>query len=361
MGSTTVVAVTSEDIAALYDDAERCADVAGLRYVSLDEPGIQRLRRGKGFSYRYADGRTVGLAVRERISALVIPPAWQDVWICRDELGHIQAVGTDDRGRKQYLYHPRWREVRDLLNFCRLIGFGERLPAIRGHVDTQLRRRTVDRDMVVATMLRIVDCCGIRAGSEIYAEENDSFGLSTLSRRHVTVKGNQVRFCFPAKSGRRAEVVIDDAAVARVIRHLTARPGRRLFRVGGEVLGADEVNAELARLAGARVTLKDFRTWRGSRAAFGYLRAHLDSDDREVEIVAAVDEAAEQLGNTRAVARAHYVHPALIEGYLDGGLQQFVKSWRGRARQRLDRDETAMLAYLEKAMADPVATIRRAA
>jgi DNA topoisomerase-1 len=299
--------------------------------------------------------------VRERITALAIPPAWQDVWICRDDIGHIQAVGTDDRGRRQYLYHPHWREVRDLLNFCRLAGFGERLPLVRAHLGSQLRRRTVDRELVLATMLRIVDCCGIRAGSEIYAEENDTFGLSTLSRRHVTVTGKRVRFCFPAKSGRQADAVIEDAAVARVVRRLSERPGRRLFRVGGEALGADEVNAELARLAGARVTLKDFRTWRGTRAAFAYLREHLDSADREVEVVAAIDEAAEQLGNTRAVARAHYVHPAIVEGYLDGGLQRFVKQWRGRARAGLDADETALLAYLEKAMADPLAAIRASA
>jgi DNA topoisomerase-1 len=355
------VGLSSADIAELYGDAARCADVAGLRYVSVDEPGIRRLRRGKGFSYRYADGRPVGVAVRERIAGLVIPPAWQEVWICRDEVGHIQAVGTDDRGRKQYLYHPRWREVRDLLNFCRLVGFGERLPVVRAHLDAQLRRRTLDRELVIATMLRIVDCCGIRAGSEIYAEENDSFGLSTLSRRHVTVSGKRVRFCFPAKSGRTAEAVIEDAAVARVVRRLAASPGRRLFRVDGEVLGADEVNAELARLADAHVTLKDFRTWRGTSAAFAYLRGRLDSDDRETEVVAAIDAAADQLGNTRAVARAHYVHPAVIEGYFDGGLARFLGRWRGRARKGLDRDETALLAYLEKAIADPLGAIRAAA
>jgi DNA topoisomerase-1 len=352
------VALSSDDIAELYDDAERCADVAGLRYASVDEPGIRRLRRGKGFSYRYADGRPVGVAVRERITGLVIPPAWQDVWICRDEVGHIQAVGTDDRGRKQYLYHPRWREVRDLLNFCRLVGFGERLPVLRVHIDEQLRRRTVDRELVVATMLRVVDRCGIRAGSEVYAEENDSFGLSTLSRRHVSVSGRRVQFCFPAKSGRKAEASIEDAAVARVIRQLAATPGRRLFRVDGEVLGADEVNAELARLADARVTLKDFRTWRGTAAAFAHLRDRLDSDDRETEVVAAIDAAADQLGNTRAVARAHYVHPAVIEGYFDGGLHRFLSRWRGRARKGLDRDETALLAHLEKAITDPLAASR---
>jgi DNA topoisomerase-1 len=230
--------------------------------------------------------------------------------------------------------------VRDLLNFCRLLGFGEQLPRIRSHVAAQLRRRTVDRDVVIAAMLRIVDCCGIRAGSEVYAEENDSFGLSTLSRRHVTVRGKRVRL------------------VARVLRHLADRPGRRLFSVDGSALGADEVNEELAQLADARVTLKDFRTWRGTRAAFAELCELLDADDREAAVVDAVDAAAEQLGNTRAVARAHYVHPVVVEGYLDGGLPRFVSRWRGRTRRGLDRDETVLLAYLEKQMTDPLAAIR---
>lgn len=352
------MALTSDDITSLYGDPERCAEVAGLRYAVPDEPGIRRVRSGRGFTYRRHDRRPVTAAQRARIVALVIPPAWQDVWICASEDGHLQAVGTDDRGRRQYLYHPRWREVRDLLNFCRLLGFGERLPAVRAHVAQQLRRRTLDRELVIATMLRVVDCCGIRAGSEIYAEENDSFGLSTLSRRHVAVSGRRVRFCFPAKSGKQAQAVIEDAAVARVVRQLSSRPGRRLFAVGGEALGADEVNAELARLADARVTLKDFRTWRGTRVAFAHLSERLDADDPEAEVVAAIDAAAEQLGNTRAVARAHYVHPVVIDGYLDGGLGRFLASGRRRSRHGLDPDEATLLAYLEKAMKDPLAAIR---
>jgi DNA topoisomerase-1 len=349
------VSLSSDDVAKLYDDPQRCAEIAGLKYVSVEDAGIRRVGHGRGFGYEYADGRKVSAQVRERIADLVIPPAWQDVWICCDEAGHIQAVGTDDRGRRQYLYHPRWREVRDLLNFCRLVGFGEQLSVLRAHVDGQLRRRTVDRDLVVATMLRIVDRCGIRAGSEVYAEENDSFGLSTLSRRHVTVRGKRVSMCFPAKSGKQAELEIEDVAVARVVRLLASGSGRRLFAVGGTPLGADDVNEQLAAVTGARITLKDFRTWRGTSVAFAHLRAHLDSDEKDAEVLAAIDAAAEQLGNTRAVARSHYVHPLVVEAYVDGGLERFLKGWRGRARGGLDRDETALLAFLEKGMADPLA------
>lgn len=353
--------LSSDDIADLYEDAERCAEVAGLHYVSVEDAGIQRVRRGKGFSYRHASGKAVSAGVRERIESLVIPPAWQDVWICSDADGHIQAVGSDARGRKQYLYHPRWREVRDLLKFCRLLGFGEQLPAVRAYVERQLRRRTVDRGLVIATMLRIVDRCGIRAGSEVYAEENDSFGLSTLARRHVRVAGRRVQMSFPAKSGKEAELEIEDTAVARVVRRLASGRGRRLFALDGKALGADEVNEQLAAITGARTTLKDFRTWRGTSVAFAHLRSHVGSEDREAEVVAAIDAAAEQLGNTRAVARSHYVHPLVLEAYLDGGLERFLSGWRGRARQGLSRDETALLAFLEKGMADPLAALRTSA
>jgi DNA topoisomerase-1 len=355
------VTLSSDDVAELYEDAERCAEVAGLHYVSVEEPGLQRVRRGKGFSYQRASGKAVSAGVRERIESLVIPPAWQDVWICSDADGHIQAAGSDDHGRKQYLYHPRWREVRDLLNFCRLVGFGEQLPVVRAHVQRQLRRRTLDREQVVATMLRIVDRCGIRAGSEAYAEENDSFGLSTLARRHVQVTGRRVQMCFPAKSGKQAELEVEDAAVARVVRLLAASRGRRLFALDGKALGADEVNEQLAEITGAHTTLKDFRTWRGTSVAFAHLRAQLRSEDREQEIVAAIDAAAEQLGNTRAVSRSHYVHPMVLDAYLDGRLERFLSSWRGRARHGLDRDETALLAFLAKATADPLAGVRESA
>jgi DNA topoisomerase-1 len=342
------VRITRRTIVRLHDDGEWAAAAAGLAYVSPEEPGIRRLRRGKGFTYVRADGRPVTSAERARIQALVIPPAWREVWISSNPRAHLQAVGEDDRGRKQYLYHEDWRALRDLVNFYRLIGFGRHLSAIRGHVDAQLRRRTIDRDLVLAAMIRIVDRCGFRAGSEVYAEENESFGLSTLTRRHISVKRSCVEFCFPAKSGQEALATLDDAAVARVMRHLAGRRTRRLFTVDGSVLGADEVNQRLGELTASEVTLKDFRTWRGTTVAFRHLRNHLDSADREATVLAAVDEAAEALGNTRAVARAHYVHPHVVDAYVDGRLDTFLSRWRGRAKLGLDRDEVALLGLLPK-------------
>jgi DNA topoisomerase-1 len=337
---------TVDQVAELYDDAERCAEVAGLRYVDPEEPGIRRFRAGTGFSYRNSAGSTVSAAVRARVQALAIPPAWQEVWVCADADGHVQATGIDDRGRKQYLYHERWRETRDLLNFDRLVGFGEALPVVRAGVEAGMRRRTLDVELVVSTMLRVVDCCGLRAGSEVYAEENDSFGLSTLTKKHVSVSGKKVTFSFPAKSNRRSVIVLEDSRVARVIGRLAEQRGRRLFAVDGTPVSADEINDRLGDICGSHVTLKDFRTWRGSTVAFGYLRTRLDAPDRDASIIDAVDEAADALGNTRAVARAHYVHPTVLEAYATGTLDTFLKGSRAVGTKYLRADENLMLRFL---------------
>jgi DNA topoisomerase-1 len=349
---------TIEQIVELYEDAERCAVAAGLRYVSPDEPGIRRLRRGRYFSYRDPAGRAVADAVRLRIKALAIPPAWSEVWICAAEDGHLLAVGEDERGRRQYLYHERWRAYRDELNFYRLIDFGARLPAIRADVDRQLRRRTLDRPLVLAAMLRIVDACGLRVGSEAYADENDSYGLSTLTKRHVTVGRGVVDFCFPAKSGQQARVRLNDPAVGRVVARLVTQRGRRLFTVDGSAVSADEVNDRLSELAGARVTAKDFRTWHGTRVAFGYLRKHLPPDEQAPQrVLDAVDLASEFLGNTRAVARAHYVHPHVTAAYEHGTFGDLLASRRPVRTADLDADERALLPFLQTLLARVLPTL----
>lgn len=350
-GYNAVVSRPAALIEAVYDDPEQCARLAKLRYVSPDEPGLRRVRRGRGFSYLDATGTPVNGTVRERIAQLAIPPAWRDVWICASEDGHILAVGDDDRGRRQYIYHERWRSLRDQLNFYRLVGFGEALPTVRADVERQLQRRTIDADRVLAAMLRVIDVTGLRIGNEVYAEENDSYGLSTLTRRHVRVRGGTVDFRFPAKSGRPAQVSISDAGVARVIGTLAQRPGRYLFRVNGERIDADEVNARLAQLTGAHHTAKDFRTWHGTVTAFRHLRRHPASGtDAERQVLAAVDAAADALGNTRAVARAHYVHPAVVDGYTSGEMSRFLGSRRSRPTRWLDADERLLLAFLAEAL-----------
>ena len=335
-------------VAALYDDPERCAEVAKLRYVSPDEPGLTRLRKGKGFTYRDANGVTVvDIELRDRIRSIAIPPAWQKVWIATWPDAHLLAVGEDERGRRQYIYHQRWRSIRDQLNFYRLIGFGDAVPKIRADVDRQLRRRTLDADRVSAAMLRIIDLAGLRIGNEVYAEENDSYGLSTLTRKHVRVQGSTVEFNFPAKSGKQADTSIDDAGVAQVVEQLLGQRTRRLFTVDGEVIASDEINHRLAELTGAHFTAKDFRTWKGSSIAFGYLRKHLGGRaSAEATVVAAIDEASALLNNTRTVCRAHYVHPDVVDGYTSGQLGEFLQGRTMRRTKWLSVDERLLLAFL---------------
>jgi DNA topoisomerase-1 len=342
----------AELIAALHDDPEECARIAGLKYVSPDTPGLTRRRSGKGFTYRDATGVTVvDVEIRNRIKTIAIPPAWEDVWICTLPDGHILAVGEDEAGRRQYIYHERWRSIRDQLNFYRLIGFAAALPAIRADVDAQLRRRTLDRDRVLGAMLRIIDSVGFRVGNEAYAEENDSHGLTTLSRRHVSVRGADIDFRFPAKSGKQAEVTLHDAGVARVVDALAQRRGRRLFAVDGTTIGSDEVNARLKELSGAHLTAKDFRTWNGTVTAFRHLRAHLPAgEDADAQVLAAIDAASAKLGNTRAVCRAHYVHPDVVGGYTAGDLERFLKRRRARGGNWLDADERLLTAYLSESL-----------
>lgn len=366
--SAEPAAATAAAISELYSDAKRCAESAGLVYVESADPGFTRLRRGRGFSYRDARGKVVvDAALKDRLARLAIPPAWRNVWICPAENGHLLATGEDERGRKQYIYHPRWRELRDLLNAYRLIVVAEQLPAIRAHVAAQLRRRTLDRDRVLATMLRIVDVSGIRIGNEVYAEENESFGLTTLTRRHVRVAGRTVEFDFPAKSGKRADIVVRDPSVAKVVEQLGRQRRRRLFTVDGQPVDSAEVNALLAELTDGRMTAKDFRTWRGTRTAFGFLCAHPDADP-EVATLAAVDAAAEELHNTRAVAREHYVHPHVLSTFAAGTFGDHLAASRPLREPLLAPDEQRLAGFLQvlleadQEIAEPATTpLRQAA
>ena len=340
--------LTVDEINQLHADVERCAEVAGLVYVAGEEPGLRRIRRGKGFSY--LDHRKQPLTdaeVKARIVQLAIPPAWQQVWICPDADGHILATGEDDRGRKQYIYHPRWRAVRDMLNFYRLILFSGHLAEIREHTASQLRRRSFDRDRMLAAMIRIMDLTYIRVGNEVYAEENDSYGLTTLTRKHVSVRGNEVSLAFPAKSGKAWDVTINDAGVARVVQRLLEQRGRRLFSLDGKPVSSDELNQLLFDLTGEHITAKNFRTWGGTLAAFTYLKNRLDSDrSAEKIVVEAVDEAAEALGNTRTVARAHYVHPHVLETYTEHTFGDYLAQAKPRRVASLHPDERQLAAFL---------------
>jgi DNA topoisomerase-1 len=340
--------MTVAEINELHADAQKCAEVAGLVYVAGEEPGMRRIRRGKGFSYLdHLEQPLTDAEVKARIAQLAIPPAWKKVWICPNADGHILATGQDDKGRKQYIYHPKWRAVRDMLNFYRLILFSGHLAEIREHTERQLRRRTFDRDRMLAAMIRIIDLTNIRIGNEVYAEENDSYGLTTLTRKHVRVSGDEVSFAFPAKSGKPWDVSITDAGVARVVQRLLAQRGRRLFTLDGKPVSSDELNQLLFTLTGEHITAKNFRTWGGTLAAFTYLKNRLDSERAaEKVVIEAIDEAAEALGNTRTVARAHYVHPHVLETYTEHTFGSYLKLAKPRPVPGLHPDEQLLAAFL---------------
>jgi DNA topoisomerase-1 len=310
------------------NDDQRPA-TGGLRHARDDRPGLTRRRAGRGFSYRDADGRRIhDRDTIERIRKIAIPPAWNDVWICPDPNGHLQATGRDTRGRKQYRYHPRYRSRRDRAKFERLIAFAKALPAIRDQVERDLARPGLPREKVVAAVVRLLELTLIRVGNDEYARLNRSFGLTTLRNRHAAVEGTEITFRFRGKSGQHQEVGLRDRRLAAVVRRCRDLPGQELFQYVGDDgvphdIASDDVNDYLAAIA-TGITAKDFRTWAGTVLAYRALRAiGKGSTDREKQrnIATAIRETADNLGNTPAVARQAYVHPAVVAAYLDGGIR----------------------------------------
>jgi DNA topoisomerase-1 len=290
-------------------------------------PGIRRQRAGKGFRYVGPDGKVVrDKATLERIRSLAIPPAYTDVWICPVPSGHIQATGRDVRGRKQYRYHPKWRATRDETKFGRMLAFSEALPKIRRRAEQDLERPGLPREKVLATVVRLLECTGIRVGNDEYARNNKSFGLTTLQDDHVEISGSTLHFEFRGKSGKTHTVSLSDRRLAKIVRRCQALPGEDLFQFVGEdgvqqTIGSGDVNDYLRDIAGEDFTAKDFRTWSGTTLALVALREIGPSaTEREGKsaIVRAIDQVAEQLNNTRAVCRKYYVHPMVFDEYLAG-------------------------------------------
>ena len=331
-------------------DPEAAARAAGLAYVDTDDEGIARRRRGKGFSYTRPDGRPVTAVERERIDALAIPPAWVEVWICPDGKGHIQATGRDDRGRKQYRYHDDWRRARDADKFAQLASFGTSLAVIRRQVASDLARRGLPRERVIALVVRLLDETLIRVGNPEYAR-NESFGLTTLEPRHVEVDGKELTFEFVGKSGTEHEITVENRQLGKAVQLCDDLGGDRLFtyRSDGAVhpVDSDDVNEYLREVAGADVSARDFRTWGGTVATvehLGPLAPPGDDGAGAARFLEAVDTAAERLGNTRAVCRSSYIHPVIEEVFLAGGLHE---AWRrSRRTRRLTRAERATLRLL---------------
>jgi DNA topoisomerase I len=313
------------------DDPRAAATEAGLRYATDERPGITRRRSGRGFSYRTPDGELIrDRATLARIRALAVPPAWGDVWISPDPRGHLQATGRDARGRKQHRYHRDFREAREAAKFGRMLAFARALPQIRERVDHDLARPGLPREKVLAAVIRLLELTLIRVGNDEYARLNRSFGLTTLRGRHARVEGTRLRFRFTGKGGRRHEVSIRDRRLSRVVARCQDLPGQDLFQYvddegGVRDVRSEDVNEYLQEISGEPLTAKDFRTWAGTVLAYRALFAlQPGASDRESRrnVVEAVRQAADRLGNTPSVARKSYVHPAVLEAYLDGGIRE---------------------------------------
>ncbi|MCI0752590.1 DNA topoisomerase IB [Teichococcus vastitatis] len=337
------------------------AKAAGLRYVSDAEPGITRRRSGKGWSYRDPSGRPIrDKAEIERLNKLAIPPAYQEVWICPQANGHLQATGRDARGRKQYRYHPDWRSHRDANKYHHVMRFARALPTLRARVRDDMAQRGLGRDKVLATVVHLLDTTLIRVGNDDYAQSNQSYGLTTLKDGHVAVKGQTLRFNFRGKSGKEWRLSIQDRRVARTVRACQDLPGQALFQYLDEAgerhsIDSSDVNEYLREATGEDITAKDFRTWAGTVLAALAL-SEFERFDSEAaakrNLKAAIEHTAARLGNTPTICRQCYVHPEVLGSYLTGELALQVKrEVEAELREELPvlkPEEAAVLAFLRR-------------
>ncbi len=325
-------------------DPKVSARIAGLRYVTDKMAGIRRIGTGRTFRYLDSNGRVVrDPSTLGRIRTLAIPPAWRDVWICTDPNGHLQAVGRDARGRKQYRYHPDWREIRDTTKFDRMATFGKMLPKIRARIRSDLRRQGLPKEKVLATIVRLLEATLIRVGNEEYSKHNNSFGLTTFRNHHVDVTSTKVNFYFRGKSGMKHAISIKDSNLAKIVRRVRDLPGYELFQYVDDEgntrsIGSADVNEYLREISGEDFTAKDFRTWAGTALAVQALCAcarFTSQKQAKKNIGEAIENVAKKLGNTVAVCRKCYIHPAVLEAYTEGKL--------------VSLNRRTMIRFLEKA------------
>jgi len=346
-------------------DPKEAAEHAGLIYVSDDKPGIRRRRAGRGFTYSGSGGgRISDAATLKRIKALAVPPAWTDVWICPKQGGHIQATGRDARGRKQYRYHAHFRQVRESTKYHRMLYFAESLPGIRKKIRRHLSLRGLPREKVLATVVNLLETTLIRVGSDEYAKENKSYGLTTLKNRHVDVNGSELRFNFKGKGGKVWRLGVRHRRVAKVIRACQELPGQDLFQYideAGELrhVASSDVNAYLREISGEDITAKDFRTWHGTVLAAMALNEFQKFDTQagaKKNIREAINRVAARLGNTATICRKCYVHPEIVTTYIEGSLLLEVKE-RVEAELRedlpgLEAEEAAVLTLLQQRLVE---------
>lgn len=347
----------STSVPAIEADSEDTARAVGLRYVSDALPGITRYRVKDGFRYEGRHGEPIqDVAVLARIKSLAIPPAWEEVWICPYANGHLQATGRDARGRKQYRYHPKWREVRDEVKYERMLKFGKALPALREKVAQDLARPGLPREKVLAAVVRMLDLTGVRIGNEEYARENRSFGLTTLLTRHVRVAGTQIELRFRGKSKVFHALKVRDRRMANIIKRMRDLPGQQLFHYLDEQnearsIESSDVNEYLRAITGENYTAKDFRTWTGTMLAT-LLLLNLAHYGTKTEAKKNVDEAvkmvAERLGNTPRICKTCYIHPAVFETYLDADKWRRWQACQAEEGDRQNCAEEIVLDFLER-------------
>ena len=347
-------------------DPEAAAKAAHLHYVHDTRPGITRKPAAEGgWDYIMPDGTHItDEKTIQRIRKLAIPPAYTDVWICRDPNGHLQAVGRDARGRKQYRYHPRWREIRDEAKYGKMLVFGRKLPDIRARVEHDLAKPGLPREKVLAALVRLLERTLARIGNEEYARTNNSFGLTTLRERHATVHGNVVELDFRAKHGIQRHIELKDRKLASIIKRLQDMPGQELFHYidhdgNSHTVGSNDVNHYLHEITGEEITAKDFRTWAATNLAALALR-EFEVFDTEAKakknVLRAVEAVSGLLGNTPSICRKCYIHPAIFDGYLDGSLLEGLKARAGEVLDHkaggLTAEEIAVTAFLDKRLSE---------
>ena len=347
--------VVSDTVPAIPDEV-KSAQLAGLRYAIPKGAGIRRRRAGSGFTYIGPDDRPVtDGAVLDRIKSLVLPPGWSSVWISPHANAHIQAVGWDDRGRKQYRYHPQYRHVRDLIKFDRMKAFGKALKRIRRTVTRDLGRQGMPKRKILAAIVRLLETTYIRVGNEEYVEQNNSFGLTTLRNQHVQVLGDTLKFRFKGKSHQQHEIVMQDKRLARIVRKCREIPGSSLFQYLDEegnpqIIESGDVNEYLRTISGGDFTAKDFRTWGGTCLAIEYLLGKcLDNSDPETKavLVDTVKEVAAKLGNKPATCKKYYIHPAVMECYSSGGLRRLAEQFQTKPRSEAYEEMVLALLNLQ--------------
>lgn len=338
------------------NDSVSSARFAGLRYILDTAPGIRRQLNGSGFKYIEPDGTLITNADQlTRLKTLAVPPAWKDVWICPNPQGHLQATGRDAKGRKQYKYHPLWREVRDSNKFYRMISFVEALPAIRDRVQKDLELRGLPKEKILATIVHLLELTLIRVGNEEYAKENNSYGLTTMRNHHLRVNGSKIRFQFKGKSGKSHSVGIKNKRLARILKKCQEIPGQELFQYIDEdgnpiSIDSSDVNDYLRSITSQDFTAKDFRTWAGTIYTFMTLRnfdPYQSEADAKTQIKLTIETVAELLGNTPTICRKCYIHPQVLDGHLDRSLTK-LECKPAKRVPGLAAEEVLVLSFLRK-------------